>query len=135
MNTRTITVHNKNLWLLSLLLTLMACDDDPDNCAGINGRMPCVADVPLQDQPPKAPWVDYICDWTLTWALPTQRANIFGIHTDLFILRRQTKKNHRGLHLQPDHLGYPQSIIWNIHSQRPLVAESSRSRGCILNGW
>ncbi len=75
MNTRTITVRNKNLLLLSLLLTLVACDDDPDNCAGINGRIPCVADIPPQDQPPKAPWVDYICDWTLTWALPTQRAN------------------------------------------------------------
>jgi hypothetical protein len=48
------------------------------------------------------------------------------MHTDLLILRRQAKKNHSGLHLQPDHLGYPLSIIWNIHSQRPLLAVSCR---------
>ncbi len=58
------------------MLLLSGCGDhEPDNCAGINGRIPCVADTPPQDQPPKAPWVDFICDWTLTWALPTQRVN------------------------------------------------------------
>jgi len=66
----------KRLVVLGAMCLLVGCGGgDPENCAGINGRIPCVADIPPQDQPPKAPWVDYICDWTLTWALPTQRVN------------------------------------------------------------
>jgi len=69
----------KRLAILGSLLLLISCGDDvPDNCAGINGRMPCVAAVPAHEQPPKAPWVDFICDWTLTWTLPTQRVNPSG---------------------------------------------------------
>ncbi len=66
----------KRLVVLGAMCLLVGCGGgDPENCADINGRIPCVADIPPQNQPPKAPWVDYICDWTLTWALPTQRVN------------------------------------------------------------
>ena len=82
MENRTIEARGiRAAWVgsvLTLVLSLAGClgsDGGPDNCAGINGRIPCVAEIPPQDQPPKAPWVDYICDWTLTWALPTQRVN------------------------------------------------------------
>ena len=62
--------------ILGAMFLLSGCEsDDPDNCAGINGRMPCVAKTPPQDFPPRAPRVGYICDWTLTWGLPTQRVN------------------------------------------------------------
>jgi hypothetical protein len=67
--------------------------------------------------------------------LPSQYlANIFGMHRDLLILRRKAKKIIVGYTYNPTISADPLSIIWNIRSQRPLMAESRLSSDKLLSG-
>ncbi len=67
----------KRLVLLGAMLFLTSCGDGPGETCGFSDRTsgPCGPTIDPTERPPKAPWVDYICDWTLTWGLPTQRVN------------------------------------------------------------
>ncbi len=67
----------KGFLLLLAMFLLTSCDGSSGETCGFHDGTsgPCGPTIAPEEHPPKAPFVGYLCDWTLTWTLPTHREN------------------------------------------------------------